>query len=149
MTGIARRYVKWRAVIFLPILLRALIPVGFMPMVEPGLGIQLVICDGYAPAPPDTSSLSTDMPADMAMDAAMGSTPSHGGHSHGGHSHGGHSHQDRGTCPYGSAPALGAFPSLAKLPLLVEEAMEPAIGVAQVADFKVSFRAQSPRGPPV
>jgi hypothetical protein len=132
--------VKWRAVIFLPILLRALIPVGFMPMAGPGLGIQLVICDGYAPAPSNTSSLSTDRPADVAMGAAMGSMPSHGGHPH---------HEDRGTCLYGSAPALAALPSLATLPLLVEEAMEPAVGAAQVADFKVSFRAQSPRGPPV
>ena len=145
MTGIAHRHVKWRAAIFLPILLRALIPVGFMPMVGPGLGIRLVICDGYAPAPSNTSSLSREMPVDMATGTLTDSTPLHGGHSHGGHAH----HEHRGTCPYGSAPALGALPSPAKLPPSVEQALQPAVGAAQVVDSKVSFRAQSPRGPPV
>jgi hypothetical protein len=33
------------------LLLRALIPVGFMPMFGPGFGVQLTLCEGYAPVP--------------------------------------------------------------------------------------------------
>jgi hypothetical protein len=35
LNGIVLKPTKWWAVIFLPILLRALIPVGFMPMFGP------------------------------------------------------------------------------------------------------------------
>jgi hypothetical protein len=142
VAAVAPKHVRWWAVIFLPILLRALIPVGFMPVFGPGFSVQLVVCDSYAPVPWTTAtSTSMGMPADMPMDGAMGGSPN----SHRGHP----SHDDHGTCPFGASPALGALPSLAKLSLLVERAQEPAVAAAQVAYFQVSFRAQSPRGPPV
>jgi hypothetical protein len=140
MAGVSRKHIKWWAVIFLPIVLRALIPVGFMPMFGPGFSVRLVVCDSYAPVPwAITLAMSMDMRGDMPMDAVTGSSSSHHGHP---------VHEDHATCPYGSGPALGALPSLAKLPLLLERPIEPAIATAQLPYFQVSFRAQSPRGPP-
>jgi hypothetical protein len=129
----------WWAVIFLPILLRALIPVGFMPMVGPGFTVQLVVCDGYAPVP-WAAAMPADMPMDMPMDMGSSSSDSHGGYP---------AHDDHGSCPYGSAPALGALPTLAILPtLLIHQSLESSLATAQVAHVEVSLRAQSPRGPP-
>jgi hypothetical protein len=52
----------WAAALLLPsFLLRALIPVGFMPMVGPDHSVQLVVCDSYAPVPWATESKSMDM----------------------------------------------------------------------------------------
>jgi hypothetical protein len=141
VTAVAPKHVRWWAVIFLPILLRALIPVGFMPIFGPGFSVQLVICDGYAPLPwTNAPSMAMDMPADMPMDGGVGGAAgSHRGHP---------SHEDHGTCPFGASPVLGALPSLAKVPLWLERARELAVAAAQVTYFQVSFRAQSPRGPP-
>jgi hypothetical protein len=134
LAGIARKRGKWWAVLFLPILLRALVPVGFMPMVGPGFSVQLVLCEGYAPVP-----WTTALPAEMPMDMPMGSD-SHSGAP---------VHDDHGSCPYGSAPAFGALPTLASLPaLLIQRSPERPAAVAQVAYVEVSPRAQSPRGPP-
>lgn len=143
MAGIARKRVKWWAVIFLPILLRALIPVGFMPMVGPGFTVQLVLCDGYAPGP-RMAAMPPGMPMDMPMDMGMGmgttSPDSQGGAP---------VHDDHSNCPYGSAPALGALPALASLPaLLIQRSHESSLATTQVAYVEVSPRAQSPRGPP-
>ena len=141
MAAVAPKRVRWWAVIFLPILLRALIPVGFMPIFGPGFGVQLVVCDGYAPVPwSNEASKAMGMPADMPMDGGMDGSPSP--------RHGHSGHEDHGTCPFGASPVLGALPSLAKVPLWVERSQEPAVAAAQVAYFQVSFRAQSPRGPP-
>lgn len=137
MSGIARKHGKWWAAIFLPILLRALVPVGFMPMVGPGFSVQLVVCDGYASVPWTTAA---PMPMDMPMDMGRGSTNPHGGAP---------VHDDHGSCPYGSAPALGALPTLASLPaLLIQRAPERPAPAAQVAYVEIAPRAQSPRGPP-
>jgi hypothetical protein len=139
LTGIARKRVSWRVAILLPIFLRALIPVGFMPMFAPGVGLRLVVCDGYA-AVPHAASMPMDMPADMRMDASGDAAGPHGGRP---------AHEDHGTCPYGSSPALGALPTLTTAPLLVQRSAQPAVAAPQVAYFEVSPRAQSPRGPPV
>lgn len=140
LTGITRKHVSWRVAILLPILLRALIPVGFMPMFAPDFGVRLVICDSYA-AMPHAASMPTDMPAGMHMDPLDKAMGPHGG--------GRPAHEDHGTCPYGSSPALGALPTLAIAPLLIQRSAQPAVAAAQVAYFEVSPRAQSPRGPPV
>ncbi|MGO8855190.1 MAG: hypothetical protein ACLPTF_04745 [Steroidobacteraceae bacterium] len=132
-------------------LLRSLIPVGFMPMVGPDHSVQLVVCDSYAAVPRSASptNLSMDMPMDMSMDPAMDMSAHH--HPVGAaHPEGGAPvHQDHGTCPYGASPALGALPSVAIVPIVVQQPAEPAVAAAQVAYFEVSPRAQSPRGPPV
>jgi hypothetical protein len=126
-------------VILLPIFLRALIPVGFMPMVGPGFTLHLVVCDGYAPVP-WTTAMPMDMSMDMPMDMGSGSVDSHGSPP---------VHDDHGGCPYGSAPALGALPTLALLPsLLIQRSIESSLATAQVAYVEVPPRAQSPRGPP-
>lgn len=137
MTRYLYKRTRWWTVLFLPLFLRALIPVGFMPMVGPGFTLQLVVCDGYAPVP-----WSTAMPADMPMDMGMDMGPgSHGGVP---------AHDDHANCPYGSAPALGALPTLATLPpLLVQLSLKTSLAAAQVAYAEVTPRSQSPRGPPV
>jgi hypothetical protein len=138
LTGIARKHVSWRVAILLPVFLRALIPVGFMPMFAPGVGMRLVVCDSYAPLP-HAAPIPMDMPADMSMHPLDNATGAHGGRP---------VHEDHGTCPYGSGPALGALPTLAIAPLLVQRSTPPTAAAAQVAYFEVSPRAQSPRGPP-
>jgi hypothetical protein len=131
------------------LVLRSLIPLGFMPMFGPGYGVQFVVCEGYAPAPGTRSSMSMDMPMDMPMDPARGS-PDQLRQNDALHVHGGTpAHQDHGTCPYGSAPALGGLPTLAIVLVAVQPAANPVITSAQVAYFEVFPRAQSPRGPPV
>jgi len=119
LTRIVIKPTKWWAVIFLPILLRALIPVGFMPMVGPGFSVRMVVCDGYAPVP-----WTAAMPADMPMDMGTSSSDLHGGAP---------VHDDHGSCPYGSAPALGALLTLASLPaLLIQRGPERLAAAAQV-----------------
>jgi hypothetical protein len=136
---IALKRTRWWAVIFLPIFLRALIPVGFMPMVGPGFTVRLVVCDGYAPVP-WTTTMPADMPMDMPMDMGAGAPDSRGGAP---------VQVDHSNCPYGSAPALGALPTLAILPsLLIQRTLESSLATAQVTYVEVSPRSQSPRGPP-
>ena len=152
---------RWWVAFLLPgLLLRALIPVGFMPMVGPDHGIRLAICEGYAPVPWTNPSMSMDMSMDMPMDMPMDTsrdTPSDAAanapaHQHADHAThaGGHSpaHQAQGSCPYGSSPALGALPTLAVLPEAVQRSPEAALASSQIRYFEVSPRAQSPRGPP-
>jgi hypothetical protein len=140
LNRIVLKSTKWWAVLFLPILLRALIPVGFMPMFGPGFSVRMVICDGYTPLPKASTSMSTDMPMDMPMDGPRSSDTHGGAPTH---------HQDPSNCPYGCAPALGALPTLASLPLsFVLQSISTIEAQAQIAHCEVSPRAQSPRGPP-
>jgi hypothetical protein len=140
LSRVRRKRVNWWAVLLLPIFLRAMIPVGFMPMVGSDHRLHLIVCDGYAPVP-EAMSMMMDMPAGMPMDAPMGSSGSHGGVP---------SHEDHGNCPYGAAPTLGGVPALALLPRsLIRRAAVLVIAAPQVGYFEVSPRAQSPRGPPV
>jgi hypothetical protein len=122
-----------------------------MPIFGPGLGVRMVVCDGYAPVP-WSAAMPADMPTDMPMDTPTGmpmdmpmdmgasSTDSRGGAP---------VHDDHGSCPYGSAPPLGALPTLASLPaLLIQRGPERPAAAAQVVYVEVSPRAQTPRGPP-
>jgi hypothetical protein len=139
LTRIVLKPTKWWAVIFLPILLRALIPVGFMPMFGPGFSVRMVVCEGYVPVP-WTAAVPANMPMGMPMDMGTSSSDLHGGAP---------VHDDHGSCPYGSAPALGALPTLASLPaLLIQRGPERRAAAAQVVYVEVAPRAQSPRGPP-
>ena len=125
----------WVALLLPALLLRSLIPLGFMPTFGPGYEVRFVVCEGYAPTPGTASSMSMDMSMnmDMHMDAAgTGNAP----------------HQDHGSCTYGSAPALGGLPTLAIVLVAVQHVAERAVTTAQVEYFQVSPRAQSPRGPP-
>jgi hypothetical protein len=136
MTLLRGKRLRGWATALLPILLlRALIPVGFMPMVAADHSVRLVICDSYAPVP--TSMM------DMAMDGGMDmSQPSGAG------SGGPPVHQEHGSCPYGASPALGALPTLALLPLLFHRPAAIFVAAPQVDFHPALHRAQSPRGPP-
>jgi hypothetical protein len=149
---------RWWVAFLLPgLLLRALIPVGFMPMMGPDHGIRLALCESYAPVPWTTPSMAMDMPADMPMDMPMdapkGAATDAPGHAHADHAThpADHSpaHQGQGNCPYGSSPALGALPTLAVLAEPVQRSPDAALASSQIRYFEVSPRAQSPRGPPV
>lgn len=149
------------ALLLLPIFLRALVPVGFMPAVGPDFTVRLVVCDGDGPmavagsmpvSMNEPTAVSSDMPAgmpaEMSMDMPAGMTME-GSASHADHLHH-HGSLHHGICPYGSAPALGALPALAVLPsLLIQRSLEEVLATAQVAYVEVSPRAQSPRAPPV
>jgi hypothetical protein len=142
-----RKRLRWWVALLLPALvLRSLIPLGFMPMFGPGYGVQFVLCEGYAPVPGTSPSVSMSMSMDMPMDAATDSV----GQNAALHADGGAPiHQDHGTCPYGSAPALAGLPTLAVVLVAVQPAAEPVVIAAQVGYFEISPRAQSSRGPPV
>jgi hypothetical protein len=131
-----RKHLRWWLAVMLPgFLLRAMIPIGFMPMVGPGNSIQLVICEAYAPVPMVSMSAAMQMDPGMSMPVNSGS--------------GVPAHQDHGDCPYGSSPALGALPSVT-IPIAgVARTVQLAMASPQIAHFGVLPRAQSPRGPPV
>jgi hypothetical protein len=128
------------------LLLRSLIPLGFMPIFVPGYGMRLIVCESYAPLPGMASSMSAGMHRHVHGHAATGSdnhlqqnvAPLDGAPAH--------QHYD--TCPYSGSPALGGLPAPAVSLVAIEPGVEPAVISAQVDYFKVSPRAQSSRGPP-
>jgi hypothetical protein len=128
------------------LLLRAMIPVGFMPMFGPNFGVQLTLCEGYAPVPSMPMDMSMDMPMDMPMSApAQHNSP--GDPSAG--KDGAPSHQDHSTCPYGASPTFAALAALAAVPAPVQASARPLISSPQISHFQIAPRAQSPRGPPL
>lgn len=62
-----RRARLWVAFVLPGLLLRAMIPVGFMPMFGPNFGVRITLCEGYAPVPSMPMDMSMDMPMDMPM----------------------------------------------------------------------------------
>lgn len=122
------------AILLLPALLyRALIPVGFMPMVGAGGALEIDFCPGTRDA---VSLILTAQP--------------HSGHHHGHDGAGGvplHN-EHRTPCQY----ALSATPALAQV-LLTWLMPVPAVADAPPIEHSVVFlpailRTQSPRGPP-
>jgi hypothetical protein len=132
-----KRMRGWAALLLPLLSLRALIPVGFMPMIGPDHSVRLVICDSYAPLPSSMMNMpmdGMDMPEHTASQDTGGSPPIH---------------QDHGGCPFGSSPALGALPTLAIAPILIHHPAQLLVATPQVDFFQTLDRAQSPRGPPV
>ncbi|MGB6310854.1 MAG: hypothetical protein WBF89_23965 [Steroidobacteraceae bacterium] len=144
----SRKRARWWAGVLLPgLMLRALIPVGFMPMIGPDHSIHLAVCESFAPLPWSTSSMDMGMPMDMPMDG--GDMPVHQPADRTSHPGGRPPlHQDHPACLYGSGPAVGALPTLALLPEMAHRPADSPPASAQVPYFAVSPRAQSPRGPP-
>jgi hypothetical protein len=132
-----KRMRGWVALLLPAFLFRALIPIGFMPMIGFDHSVRLVICDSYAPVPPSLMN----MPMDAGMDMSH-PVPSDG-------AGGPPVHQDHGTCPYGSSPALGALPAIAFAPSVVPRPAPIGVGAPQVGYFQALTRSQSPRAPPV
>jgi hypothetical protein len=124
----AKRRHRWWATALLPaLLLRALIPAGFMPAVGAG-SPGLVFCEPGA--------------------AGTAALPAHHHHPHG-HDDAGHgSHRAAGECPFAqsAAPALPAAPALACLPLPIATLAATA-GEDQVF-LSVPLRHAAARGPP-
>jgi len=148
------------------LLLRALIPIGFMPMFGPGLSVSLMLCPVYAPVPAGFTGVapheahngaaaeSMDMSgAGTSMDMSMGTgkepstrvttpPPTGGGVPSS-------DYQQHSLCPYAKSATLAG--SLASLNLSVAE--QPLTRVVllapQISWFQISPRAQSPRAPPV
>src|ERR1700681_793897 len=141
-----RRGKLWVAIVLPGLLLRALIPVGFMPMFGPNLGVQLTLCEGYAPVPSTAMDMSMDMPMDRSMSVPAqhhsGGEPSSG-------KDGAPSHQDHSTCPYGASPTLAALVAMTAVPASVQASARSLISSPQVPHFEIAPRAQSPRGPPL
>jgi len=134
-----KRSRRWVALVLPGLLLRALIPLGFMPMFGPGLSVQLMLCEGYAPVPSTAAEMPMDMPMDMR--AGVPAQARTGG--------GFPSHQDHSSCPYGASPTLAALPALTHVPLSFEPIAPSPIRAPQVAHLEIAPRAQSPRGPPL
>jgi len=127
------------------LLLRALIPVGFMPMFGPGLSAGLMLCPAYAPVP--TMDMS---PMDMSMDMPAGTTPapSHstapppaGGMPSG-------DYQQHSLCPYAKSATLAPLPAALSLAVAERSATALLLLAPQITWFQIPARAQSPRAPP-
>jgi hypothetical protein len=141
-----RRGKLWIAFVLPGLLLRALIPLGFMPMFGPNFGVQLTLCEGYAPVPSMAMDMSMDMPMDMPMPAPA---QQHSGREPNSGNDGAHSHQDHSTCPYGASPTLAALAPLTAVPESGQTSATLMTDSPQVAHFELEPRAQSPRGPPL
>jgi hypothetical protein len=133
----------WMAWLLPALLLRSLIPVGFMPMIGPGHGIDLVLCDTYAPVPSMPQSGAMRMSKDMSMPTGMHMS----GDAEDSRGHG--THQDHGPCLYGTSPALGAPLALTSSATPSQSSAELLAASPQVSYYKALYRAQSARGPPV
>jgi hypothetical protein len=142
-----RRRTNWWVALLLPgLLLRALIPPGFMPMFGPHFSVQLTLCEGYAPAPPMAADMSMDMSEPMSMGTHA---PPHAGGEPRTGGNGPLSHQDHGICPYAASSALATLVAMIDVPGSVEPTAPRLISAPQVAYSEISPRAQSPRGPPL
>jgi hypothetical protein len=140
---------RWVAIVLPGLLLRAMIPVGFMPMFGPHFSVQLALCEGYAPLPSMTMDMSADSSMAMPMRVPMhmpapqhpGGKPTQGT--------GPISHQDHSSCPYGASPALAALPAFNATPITLRLPAQSPTNAPQVEHFAIAPRAQSPRGPPL
>jgi len=131
------------------LLLRALIPVGFMPMFGPGMSVRLMLCQDYAPSAPLAASKSMDMGMDMPMDmptAAPTQWDSSGDSNSAGRTP--HSPQDHTVCPYAASSTLAANSAFDHAPPGFEPSAQPSLRTSQVVYSAITPRAQSARGPP-
>lgn len=150
LIGWGRRRRSWWVAIVLPaLLLRSLIPIGFMPVFGPGLSVQLMLCQSYAPIPsmavPAPMEMSSGTSMDMPMAGPAQQEPAASSHAGGNHSP---KHQDHNGCPYGASPALAVPPLLAIVAPVIQPSPQTLRQTSQIAHNRIAARAQSPRGPP-
>jgi len=139
----------WAVAVLPALLLRSLIPVGFMPMFGPGMSVQLSLCEDYAPIPPPASDAAMDMPTGKAMDMPMAAPAQR--HSTGEPQAGGGAprfHQKHSACPYAASSTLAAQSTSANVATAAQSATRLPLRASQVARIKITPRAQSARGPP-
>jgi hypothetical protein len=148
-------------------LLRALIPVGFMPMFGPGLSVGLMLCPAYAAVPPPIGAStrhsdhdagadrSMEMPEgmDMSMDMSAGtakdtlsdptdSQPASGGMP-------ARDYQQHSLCPFAKSAVLAGSLAALDLPVADLSSTTLALPAPQISWFYISRRAHSPRAPPL
>jgi hypothetical protein len=133
-TGLAslRRRGRRLTTLLLPaLLLRSLIPFGFMPMADAG-GVSIVLC-----------------PAEGAMPAAM--TAAHSQHMHhSGHHDGAHSRSRQAACLFAASASPAFAAKFPPLPASVTDVTPcPLPDAAGSVTLPSIHRAQSPRGPPL
>jgi hypothetical protein len=132
-----KRRLGWVALLLPGLLLRSLIPVGFMPMFGPGMSIQLALCESYAPVPAAAMPAGMRMPDGSAMDMGPASS-----------GHGTPSHQDHSACPYAASATVAAASPWYGFALARQRSVAASAGNAQIDHFQLAPRAQSPRAPP-
>jgi len=120
-------------ILLLPaLLLRSLIPFGFMPMADAG-GVSIGLCPGEGPMP-------------AAMGAAAHAQHMH----HSAHHDGAHSGSHQAPCLFAASASPTFAPALPALPASVSDAtpcrLPDAAGSVTLPSIR---RAQSPRGPPL
>jgi hypothetical protein len=115
-------------------------------MFGPNFGVQLTLCEGYAPVGSVATDMSMDMPMDMPMPA---SAQHHSSGEPGSGKDGAHSHHDHSTCPYGASPTFATLVALTIMPASFHATVPSLIFSPQVAHFALAPRAQSPRAPPL
>jgi len=125
------------AIVLPGVVLRALIPLGFMPMFGPGHSVTLTLCEGYAPVAPMPAGMPMDMPMDMPMAPAT-----HGQHGRP------PTHQDHGACPYGASPALAALAHSTHPAFAIQPLSPASLAAPQIEHAEIAPRAQTPRAPP-
>jgi hypothetical protein len=157
-----RRTHRW-AVLLLPcLLLRSLIPVGFMPIFGPGLSVSLMLCPAYAPSSTTgTDSASHDLKAaaaaapsmDMSMDMDMpmrGDAPAQSTQSGASPRSGSiPDHQDHSSCPYAASAMLAGLPAVFAVAIAEQSITGLALPLPQITYFPPVARSQSARAPPV
>ena len=115
-------------------------------MFGPNFGVQLTLCEGYAPVASMAMDMTMDMPMGMPMPASAqhhsGADPTSG-------KAGAHSHQDHSTCPYGASPTFAALVALTVMPVSVRPTAPSLNFSPQIVHFALAPRAQSPRAPPL
>ena len=115
----------------LPVLvLRALIPVGYMPVSDRG-GIHIDFCPGEAQPP---GVLTAQSPAHH--------------HHHGGADHGAPAPESHAPCLFALSASPAFAPAVAVAAVIPPAATAPAESPAHRVYVPAIVRAQSPRGPP-
>jgi hypothetical protein len=125
---------RWALLALPALLLRALIPVGFMPVATAD-GLSIEFCPDAGPLPA-AASAAADPHAHHHHHTEGGADPSSASH--------------HAPCPFAASATLAAAPEAASVP--AAHALERASGDAEVSAraFVPSIvRAQSPRAPPV
>ena len=119
------------ALLVLPVLvLRALIPVGFMPVSERG-GLHIDFCPGEAQPP-----------------GALAPQPLAHHHHHGGADHGAPAPASHAPCLFALSASPAFAPAVAIAALMPPAATPPAESPARAVFVPAIVRAQTPRAPP-
>ena len=144
---ITRTYVV--AAVLLPALLyRALIPAGFMPVVDGSGRLTLEICPGEISTPLDLAA--TVAHAHLGHHRSAEAMESSAAHQHGpaGTSDSSSTTEHPVPCPYALSATPGPTPTLAAMAAVAPDALHLRLDDAALVFSPTVLRAQSPRAPP-